>query len=232
MSKDYGQFCGLANAATTLGERWALLLVRDLSVGPRRFKELHEGLPGIPTSVLTTRLRELETAGIAQRQIADSAQRGVVYALTPYGEQLAPILDALGRWGAQRMTAPGPNDVITSASLAAALRSGYQPNVLTSPTTYTVQAGVAAAWARAYGSEIEVGTDTSDVVADVTIQAGPELRLLLAGKHSASEALAAGTVTVTGAANALETFSQAFHVPLDNSEVVSESSFISKGQSS
>lgn len=90
MSKDYGQFCGLANAATTLGERWALLLVRDLSVGPRRFKELHEGLPGIPTSVLTTRLRELETAGIAQRQIADSAQRGVVYALTPYGEQLAP----------------------------------------------------------------------------------------------------------------------------------------------
>src|SRR5690625_7814465 len=63
MSKDYGQFCGLANAATTLGERWALLLQRDLSVGPRRFKELHGGLPGIPTSVLTARLRDLQAAG-------------------------------------------------------------------------------------------------------------------------------------------------------------------------
>lgn len=224
MSKDYGQFCGLAKAAAVLGERWALLLVRDLSISPRRFKDLYEGLPGIPTNVLTTRLRELETAGIAQRQIASPAQRGVVYGLTAYGKQLGPILDALGRWGAQRMSAPALDDVITSASLAAALRSGYQPNACPFTTTYTVQAGAAAAWARVSGSEIDVGTDTSAVAADVTIQAGPELRLLLAGNMSASEALASGAIKITGPANALARFVQAFHVPLDDAEVVSETS--------
>lgn len=229
MSKDYGQFCGLAKAAAVLGERWALLLVRDLSISPRRFKELHEGLPGIPTSVLTTRLRELETAGIAQRQIAGPAQRGVVYGLTTYGKQLTPVLDALGRWGAQRMSTPAPEDTVTSASLAAALRSGYQPDVLISCTTYSVQAGVATAWVRADGSEVEVGTGAPDVAADVTIQSGPELRLLLAGKLSAAEALASGVVEVTGPVNALETFSQAFHVPLDDSQVYSETSSISEG---
>src|SRR5690625_4525820 len=63
MGKDYGQFCGLAKASSALGERWSLLIVRDLSVAPRRLKDLHEGLPGIPTSVLKKRLSELKVAG-------------------------------------------------------------------------------------------------------------------------------------------------------------------------
>ncbi|GAA2028256.1 winged helix-turn-helix transcriptional regulator [Yaniella flava] len=224
MSKDYGQFCGLAKAASVLGERWALLLVRDLSISPRRFKELHDGLPGIPTSVLTTRLRELETAGIAQRQIAGPTQAGVVYGLTAYGKQLGPVLDALGRWGAQRMSTPEPDDVITSASLAAALRSGYQPDVLTSLTTYELHAGPAIAWARAHGGQIEVGAGAPDFTADVTILAGPQLRLLLAGHMSASEAIASGAAEVTGPDGALATFSRAFHVPLDDFETVTDTS--------
>lgn len=224
MGKDYSQFCGLAKAAWVLGERWALLLVRDLSVAPRRFKDLHEGLPGIPTNVLTTRLRELETAGVAERQIAASPQRGVVYQLTDYGEQLQPILDALGLWGAQRMSTPESNDVVTSASLAAALRSAYQPDVLQGPITYLVHAGPATAWVQAESANIVVGTDTPDVSPDVTLHAGPQIRLLLAGTISASEALDSGAIEVEGPQNSLATFCRAFHVPLDNSELVIDSS--------
>src|SRR5690625_3904343 len=100
MVKEYGQFCGLARAASLLGERWALLVLRDLSIGPRRFTDLHQGLPGVPTSLLTTRLRELEEAGVVARTAHDSPGGGVLYRLTQHGEQLTPILDALGRWGA------------------------------------------------------------------------------------------------------------------------------------
>ena len=224
MSKNYGQFCGLAKAAWVLGERWALLLVRDLSIAPRRFKDLHEGLPGIPTNVLTTRLRELETAGVAERQIAESPQRGVVYQLTDYGHQLQPILDALGLWGAQRMSSPAPTDVVTSASLAAAIRSAYQPGVLEAPMTYLVHAGPATAWARAESTNIEVGIETPDFSSDTTIHAEPEIRLLLAGTMSASDALASGAVEVEGPPHSLATFCRAFHVPLEDSELVIDSS--------
>lgn len=231
MSKDYGQFCGLAKAARVLGERWALLVVRDLSIEPRRFKELHEGLPGIPTNVLTTRLRELETADVVERQLADSPRRGVVYRLTDYGQQLEPILDAFGRWGAQRMSSPDTDDVITSASLAAALRSAFQPEALSTDTRYVVQAGPAIAWAHANRNEIVVGTDAPEFSPDVTIHAGPQIRHLLAGKISASEALASGAVEVEGPANALENFSRTFHVPLDDSEMVHHTPQIQQGLS-
>lgn len=215
MSKDYRQFCGLAKAASVLGERWALLVIRDLSIEARRFTELHVGLPSIPTSVLTTRLRELETAGVVERQLSDSPQRGVVYQLTDYGKQLEPILDALGRWGAEQMSTPASHDVITSASLAAALRSAFQPGALDAATSYVVQAGPAIAWASATNSYIVVGSEIPDFSPDVTIHAGPEIRHLLAGKISSSEALSSGAVEITGAADALEIFSRAFYVPLD-----------------
>src|SRR5690625_3527183 len=97
MAKDYGQFCGVAKAASVLGERWALLVVRDLSIGPRRFKDLHDALPGIATSLLTTRLRELEAAGVVERRVAALPGGGLTYALTKYGQELLPVLDALGR---------------------------------------------------------------------------------------------------------------------------------------
>lgn len=223
MSKDYGQFCGLAKAAWVLGERWALVIVRDLSIGPRRFKDLHQGLPGIPTSVLTARLRELETAGVAERQIAESPQRGVVYQLTEYGHQLQPIIDALGLWGAQRMSSPAPDDIVTNASLAAALRSAYQHGTLGTQVTYLVHAGTASAWAQADSSSITVSTQTPDFSPDVTIHAGPEIRLLLAGSMSAAEALQLGVIEVDGPADSLATFCRAFHVPLDP-ELISNSS--------
>ena len=94
----YGQYCGFARALELVGERWALLIVRDLLVGPRRFTDLRHGLPRIPTNVLAERLKELEEAGIVQRRVLPRPQSAVVYELTPYGANLEESVMALGRW--------------------------------------------------------------------------------------------------------------------------------------
>lgn len=214
MSKDYAQFCGLAKASSVLGERWSLLIVRDLSVAPCRFKDLHEGLPGIPTSVLTTRLRDLQATGVVTRVADERPGGGVLYALTPRGHALEPILDALGRWGAEAMAAPGAEDVITDASLAASLRAGYQPGVAATATRYVVHAGAATAWADTTQDSVTVGSGMPEFTADLMIHSGPELRALLAGSLTPADALASGAVRIEGAFEMLERFAHTFRVPL------------------
>src|SRR3981081_3351856 len=88
----YGQFCGLARAVELLGERWALLVVRDLLVSPKRFTDLRRALPRIPTNVLSDRLRELEDAGVVHRRVLPRPAGSIVYELTEYGEQLEDIV--------------------------------------------------------------------------------------------------------------------------------------------
>src|SRR5690625_784615 len=90
--RDYGQFCGLARAAETLGQRWTLLILRDLLVGPARYSDLLRGLPGIPTNVLSTRLKELEEDGIIDRTARRGSDRSVVYHVTQRGAELEPVL--------------------------------------------------------------------------------------------------------------------------------------------
>lgn len=220
MTKDYGQFCGVAKAASTLGERWALLVVRDLSIGPRRFNELHEGLPGIATSLLTTRLRELEAAGVVERRVAALPGRGITYALTGYGQGLLPALDALGRWGAQRMREPEPADVVTDSSLAAALRAAFQQQrPVETPTRFQIHVGPASAWAGISADGVEVGAGTSASEPDLVLRASPEFRLVLAGEVSAEEALRSGVIEVEDATWAeanLRAFTEAFQLPLDD----------------
>src|SRR6202008_1285628 len=104
----YGQFCGLVKALERVGERWALLIVRDLLVGPRRYTDLRQGLPKIPTNILSTRLKELEEAGIVRRRVLPRPSGAVVYELTEYGAALEEPVIALSRWGARAMTEPGP----------------------------------------------------------------------------------------------------------------------------
>lgn len=217
MLKEYGQFCGLAKATSLLGERWTLLVMRDLSVGPRRFKDLQEGLPGIPTSLLTGRLRELEKAGAVARRAGGLPDGGVLYGLTPRGAELTPILDALGRWGARTMATPESEDVITDSSLAAALRAGYVTGAVGVAQTYLVRAGTATAWARAEPDRVAVGEGRPATAPDLVIHGGPQLRMLLAGRLSPAEAIAAGELEIEGPQPAFEAFARAFHVPLDES---------------
>lgn len=104
VSRPYHQFCGVAKALDRVGDRWTLLIVRDLLLGPRRFGELEAALAGVPPALLTARLRELEGHGLVERP-----SRGL-YALTPLGRELEPVILALGRFGARWLTRPGDED--------------------------------------------------------------------------------------------------------------------------
>ena len=92
-ARDYGQYCSITRALELVGERWALLIVRDLLVGPRRYGELAAGLPRIPSNILAARLKELQGAGVIRRV---PHSRVIVYELTPYGRELEPVVLALG----------------------------------------------------------------------------------------------------------------------------------------
>ena len=96
--RSYGQFCGLARALDLVGERWTLLIVRELLLGPRRYTDLLNGLPGIATNLLATRLATMEEAGLIVREEAPPPVATTLYRLTPRGEDLRPVIEALGRW--------------------------------------------------------------------------------------------------------------------------------------
>jgi DNA-binding HxlR family transcriptional regulator len=125
--RTYGQYCGVARALDLVGERWALLIIRELSLGGKRFTDLKEGLPGIGTNVLATRLRQLGADGIVAKLRLLPPADTTVYVLTEYGERLVPSLLSLGRWGAETMGDPQPSQTLRSGWLAVALRAFFQP---------------------------------------------------------------------------------------------------------
>ena len=125
---------GLGRALELVGERWALLIIRDLTVRPRRYKDLQDGLPGIPTNVLATRLKELEQAGIVERRVAPAPQRGLVYALTATGHDLEPAILTLGRWGATQLGDPRPGEIVTPEAVILNFRAAFNPDAAPSLT--------------------------------------------------------------------------------------------------
>jgi len=106
----YGQFCGIAFALDLVGERWTMLIIRDLVLGPRRFKDLLDGLPGIATNLLAQRLRELEANGLVERVTLPPPAASTVYELTEYGRELEEPLYALARWGARSLPPPDEDE--------------------------------------------------------------------------------------------------------------------------
>lgn len=97
--RSYKQFCSIARALDIVGERWTLLIIRDLVLSPRRFKDLLEGLPGIGANLLTTRLKKLEKHGIVERAVLPPPAGTAVYQLTALGSKLEPVILELTKWG-------------------------------------------------------------------------------------------------------------------------------------
>src|SRR2546425_1991926 len=110
--RSYDQWCAVARALDILGERWTLLIIRDLLVGPKRYRDLLEGLPGIGTNLLARRLRELEGFGVIERTSLPSPANATVYGLTDKGMALEPIIHGLGRWGFEYLGTPQANDAM------------------------------------------------------------------------------------------------------------------------
>lgn len=122
----YDDACGAAHALEIIGERWALLVVRELLLGPKRFSDLRADLPGISANILTQRLEQLEAAGVLTRRKLPPPASAQVYALTPWGYESEPILQALGRW-ATRSPAHDPSLPLSAVSLMLSFRTMLDP---------------------------------------------------------------------------------------------------------
>jgi DNA-binding HxlR family transcriptional regulator len=123
--RGYGEACPIAHSLDVIGDRWALLVVRELRLGPKRFSDLQAGLPGAGPNVLAQRLRDLEEGGVLRRRVLPPPASVRVYELTEWGAELEPVFGALARWG---MRSPVPRTGRISAdSMMLGLRTFFDP---------------------------------------------------------------------------------------------------------
>jgi DNA-binding HxlR family transcriptional regulator len=209
-ARDYGQYGGISRALELVGERWALLIVRDLLVGPRRYGELAAGLPRIPSNILAARLKELQAAGVIRRA---PRSRVVLYELTPYGRELEPVVLALGAWGFKAMDDPRDEQIITPDSLTIDLRTAFRSDVAATlpATAYAASFGPADLLIRVDGARLDVARGDGPV--DLAFSAGPGVYRLMSGELAPDRAIATGVVRVLhGHSELLDRFANTFHV--------------------
>jgi DNA-binding HxlR family transcriptional regulator len=125
--RSYAQYCALARALDLVGERWTLLVLRELLLGPKRYTDLLDGLPGIGTALLASRLRDLETEGVVRRRKLRPPAGSTVYELTEWGCELEPALIGLARWGGARLGAPGTGEAFRARWLMLAMQTRFDP---------------------------------------------------------------------------------------------------------
>jgi DNA-binding HxlR family transcriptional regulator len=211
-TRTFGQYCGLARALELVGERWALLVVRDLLLGPKRFTDLRRGLARIPTNVLASRLKELEEAGVVRRRLLPRPAAAVVYELTPYGQELEDVVLRLGRWGARALGEPRPEDALTEDSLVLALRATFRPEATRGlRASYELRAGDAVVHARVDDGALEAAGGPL-AGADLVVETGPVLKALMAGEVSPDEAVESGAVRLAGDRALLTRFVEFFRL--------------------
>jgi DNA-binding HxlR family transcriptional regulator len=212
--RTYAQYCGVAHALEVVGERWALLVIRDLIPWPRRFTDLRRGLPRIPTNVLSARLKELEQAGIVQRRVLPRPSGAVVYELTEYGRELEPIIVQLMLWGAKSLGDPRAGDTPSASSLAVGLRSVFRSEAAGDlRASYEVRVGEDIV--------IHLRIDRGDLTigegplpdADLTIDTGLALGALMRGELTPAEARASDDFQLTGNPELLDRFAELFPLP-------------------
>jgi DNA-binding HxlR family transcriptional regulator/putative sterol carrier protein len=210
--KGYGQFCGFARALELVGDRWAMMIVRDLLVGPKRFSDLHSGLPKIPTNVLTTRLKQLEAGGIVERRPLPRPPGGVVYELTARGRELDDAVVAIGRWGAKLLETPRDGEIVTTDSLAMALRTTFRPEKAGDlRARYELHVGDIVLHAIVDGPRITVGRGALEKP-DLIVESSPALKDLMAGAMTPREALASGAIRITGPRRLFNRFAGVFRI--------------------
>ena len=214
VTRGYGQFCGLARALDLVGGRWALLVVRDLLTGPKRFSELQAGLHGVPTNVLTSRLRELEEAGIVERRVQAHPGGGVAYALTEYGLELEEPVLRLGFWGAKTMGTPCEGDFISVDSLALALRGAFRPDRARGPQrVYELRIDGKPLRVAVKSGRVSVPAE-SPKEPDVVLETEPGvMRELLSGSLPVDAAITSGHLRVDGEPAEARRFVEMFLFP-------------------
>jgi DNA-binding HxlR family transcriptional regulator len=196
MARPYGQYCPIAHALDLVGERWSLLVVRELSHGPLRYSDLLDRLRGCSTNTLAVRLRELEDAGVIARHRLPPPAASMVYELTPVGARLRPVVAALARWGAE-LLGPPPNDAsLQPGWLANALRIAVADAAPSARVTFRI--GVETA---SLAAGIVTDGELDDVDATVDGDAAGFYRFVFEGD--------AGALSSSGDVTAVETIATA-----------------------
>jgi DNA-binding HxlR family transcriptional regulator len=211
--RTYDDGCAAAHALDLVGERWALLVVRELLLGPKRFTDLRAGLPHASPNVLAQRLRELEEAGIVRRRRLPPPAASKIYELTAWGEELEPVIIRLGRWGSRSPSKPGDAPLGVD-SLILSFRTMFDPGAAEGlEASYELRMGEDRFRAEVSGDSFEVergGVERPDAIieADSATLAG----LVYQGRDL-EEALRSGEVRFEGDEAAVERFLTLFPLP-------------------
>ena len=208
----YGQYCGLSRAIEAVGERWGMLIVRDLLVSAKSTSELAEGLPGVPENLLSMRLREMGFCGIVEKAGTSDATGNPQYKLTRYGRELEGPLLAMGRWGSAMLNDPRPEDIITEDSMMVAMRAMFLADSA---------AGRSASYELHFGDIVinvviddgRIETGRGRLPGATVIGPGPHLKDMVTRRMTVAQAMATGTVMVPGGAAVMEEFVSMFGLP-------------------
>lgn len=193
--RSYDQYCSAARALDVVGDRWTLLIVRELLAGPRRYTDLHADLPGVSTDVLASRLKDMERDGISTRRKLPPPGAAYVYELTSRGRELLPVLQALGEWGQPELGERRPTDAVRAHWFALPLLRSLEGE------------GLVEVRLEEGEFHLYVGAEGGPVHGDGPAPSEPDARLVLdrgtceavaRGEVSVADAVRGGRIEVTG----------------------------------
>ncbi|MEZ5785943.1 MAG: winged helix-turn-helix transcriptional regulator [Xanthobacteraceae bacterium] len=211
--RHYDDACAVAHGLDLVGERWALLVMRELMLGPKRFSDLRADLPGISANVLTQRLEGLEAAGIVTRRKLPPPAATQVYQLTPWGYECEPVLKAFGRWAA-RSPAHDPTLPLSPVSLFLSFRTMFDPvRARGLEARIGFRLGASTYLVRLKGGKFEVGRGNIDQADAVFIGPAPAIAAAVYGGQSLKTLAAQGQLMVEGDRKLAERFLTLFPLP-------------------
>lgn len=211
--RSYGEACRFAYALDLVGERWALLVVRELLLGPKRFTDLRVGLPHASPNILSERLRELEQVGVVHRRKLPPPAASQVYELTEWGKELEPVVTQLGAWGARSPVPPEYRE-IGASSIVLALRSLFDAEAAGDmEASYELRLGEESFHVGIAAGELELGRDGAEEPS-AAIETDPgTLAALLTGQLALDVALESGAAKIEGTRKEARRFLSLFPMP-------------------
>ena len=211
MARQYQQYCPVAHSLELVGERWALLIVRDLLKGPKRYSDLHAVLPGLGTNILASRLKDLEEGGVVEKRKLPPPANVNVYELTEYGAGLEEVIQALGRWGFRSLGPPPAGCAMPEGWLVQGALTLFDPSRAGGITeSYRVLCGDETATIRLADAEIEAESGEAGEV-DAVLELDPgTLFALASGDMDPADAVSHGLVKIEGDPAALGRFVSVF----------------------
>jgi DNA-binding HxlR family transcriptional regulator len=211
--RTYDDGCAAAHALDLVGERWALLVVRELLLGPKRFTDLRAGLPNASPNVLAQRLRELEAAGVVRRRKLPPPAASRVYELTEWGMELEPVIIRLGRWGARSPARPRDAELGVD-SLILSFRTMFDPRAAEGlDASYELRFGEDCFHAEVADGRFEIARGSADRP-EAIIEADPgTLAAVVYEELQLDEALRSGSIKIEGNLPAVERFLTLFPLP-------------------